>query len=88
VAQLYPQAPGSLFATLYDSEKFGGSIVTRLHTGLNELQGCIKGGNISLLTERLLASEAEFFSIEAYEDEVIYNDLFIPDFTKICQLMS
>jgi hypothetical protein len=34
MAQLYPQALGSLFVASYDSQGYGGGIVTRLHTGL------------------------------------------------------
>jgi hypothetical protein len=33
VAQLYPQALGSIFVASYDSQDCGGSILTRLHTG-------------------------------------------------------
>jgi hypothetical protein len=33
VAQLYPQALGSLFVASYDSQDYGGGILTRLHTG-------------------------------------------------------
>jgi hypothetical protein len=33
VAQLYPQALGSLFVAFYDSQGYGGDILTRLHTG-------------------------------------------------------
>jgi hypothetical protein len=33
VAQLYPQAPGSIFVTFYDSQRYGGGIPTRLHRG-------------------------------------------------------
>jgi hypothetical protein len=33
VAQLYPQAPGSLFVAFYDSQGYGGGILIRLHTG-------------------------------------------------------
>jgi hypothetical protein len=32
VAQLYPQAPGSLFIAFYDSQGDGGGILTCLHT--------------------------------------------------------
>jgi hypothetical protein len=32
VAQLYPQAPGSLFIASYDSQGYGGGIRPRLHT--------------------------------------------------------
>jgi hypothetical protein len=32
VAQLYPQTLGSLFVASYDSQGYGGSIRTRLHT--------------------------------------------------------
>jgi hypothetical protein len=35
VAQLYPQALGSLFVASYDSQGYGGRILTRLHTGSN-----------------------------------------------------
>jgi restriction endonuclease Mrr len=35
VAQLYPQALGSLFVASYDSQGYGGGILTRLHTGKN-----------------------------------------------------
>jgi hypothetical protein len=37
VAQLYPRALDSLFVASYDSQGYGGGILTRLHTGL----GCI-----------------------------------------------
>jgi hypothetical protein len=33
VAQLYPQALGSLFAATYDLKDYGGGILTLLHTG-------------------------------------------------------
>jgi hypothetical protein len=32
VAQLYPQAPGSLYVAVYDSQGYGGGTLTRLHT--------------------------------------------------------
>jgi hypothetical protein len=35
VAQLYPQALGSLYVASYDSQGYGGGIRTRLHTGSN-----------------------------------------------------
>jgi hypothetical protein len=34
VAQLYPQAPGSLFVAFYDWQGYGGGIIARLHTGV------------------------------------------------------
>jgi hypothetical protein len=33
VAQLYPEALGSLFVAFYDSQGYGGGIRPRLHTG-------------------------------------------------------
>jgi hypothetical protein len=33
MAQLYPRALGSLFVASYDSQGYGGGILTRLHTG-------------------------------------------------------
>jgi hypothetical protein len=33
VAQLYPQAPGSIFIAFCVSQGYGGGILTRLHTG-------------------------------------------------------
>jgi hypothetical protein len=33
VAQLYSHALGSLYVASYDSQGFGGGILTRLHTG-------------------------------------------------------
>jgi hypothetical protein len=33
VAQLYPQAPGSLFVAFYVSQGYGGDILTHLRTG-------------------------------------------------------
>jgi hypothetical protein len=33
VTQLYPRALGSLFVATYDSQGYGGGILTRLHTG-------------------------------------------------------
>jgi hypothetical protein len=38
VAQLYPQALGSLFVTSYDSQGYGGGIRPRLHIGLTLLR--------------------------------------------------
>jgi hypothetical protein len=37
VAQLYPRALGSLFVASYDSQGYGGGILTLLHTGQNWL---------------------------------------------------
>jgi hypothetical protein len=34
MAQLYPQALGSLFVASYDSEGYGGDVPPRLHTGI------------------------------------------------------
>jgi hypothetical protein len=34
VAQLYPQARGSLFVAFYDSQGYGGGILTHLHKGI------------------------------------------------------
>jgi hypothetical protein len=36
VAQLYPQALGSLFVASYDSQGYGGGIRPRLHTGVKQ----------------------------------------------------
>jgi hypothetical protein len=36
VAQLYLQAPGSLFVTFYDSQGCGADILKRLHTGFKK----------------------------------------------------
>jgi hypothetical protein len=33
VTQLYPRVLGSLFVASYDSQGYGGGILTRLHTG-------------------------------------------------------
>jgi hypothetical protein len=38
VTQLYPQAPGSIFIAFYDSQGYGGGILTRLHPGFINLQ--------------------------------------------------
>jgi hypothetical protein len=35
LAQLYPQALGSLFVSSYDSQGCGGGILTHLHTGFD-----------------------------------------------------
>jgi hypothetical protein len=40
VAQLYPPEPGSLFVAFYDSQGYGGGILTRLHTG--HIKGVLK----------------------------------------------
>jgi hypothetical protein len=37
VAQLYPQALGSLFVASYDSQGYGGGIRIRLHAGLHHV---------------------------------------------------
>jgi hypothetical protein len=34
VAQLYPQAPDSLFIAFYDWQGYGGGILIRLHEGI------------------------------------------------------
>jgi hypothetical protein len=36
VAQFYPWARGSLFAASYDSQGYGGGILTLLHTGYKD----------------------------------------------------
>jgi hypothetical protein len=36
VAQLYLQAPGSLFVASYDSQGYGGGVRTRLHMGFSD----------------------------------------------------
>jgi hypothetical protein len=46
VAQLYPQAPGSLFVASYDSQGYGGGIRSRLHTGSNS--SCVRSSLYSL----------------------------------------
>jgi hypothetical protein len=38
LAQLYPQALGSLFVTSYGSQDYGGGIRTRLHAGMTQLK--------------------------------------------------
>jgi hypothetical protein len=35
VAQLHPQAPGSIFVTFYDSQGHSGGILTYHHTGIS-----------------------------------------------------
>jgi hypothetical protein len=42
VAQLYPQAPVSLFVAFYVSQSYGGGILTGLHTEISEesIYGC------------------------------------------------
>jgi hypothetical protein len=34
VAQIYPRTPGSLYVASYDSQRYSGDTLTRLHTGL------------------------------------------------------
>jgi hypothetical protein len=41
VAQLYSQALGSLSVAIYDSQGYGGGIITRLHTGTVLLYNCL-----------------------------------------------
>jgi hypothetical protein len=41
VGQLYSQALGSIFVASYDSQGYGGGILTRLHTGLLKLNECL-----------------------------------------------
>jgi hypothetical protein len=57
VAQLYLQAPGSLFVTFYDSQGYGTGILTSLHTELNNTAGTIirraDKRNVITLTFRL-----------------------------------
>jgi hypothetical protein len=44
VAQLYPQAPDSIFVAFYDSHGYVGGILTRLHMGSNDPSGSVKVG--------------------------------------------
>jgi hypothetical protein len=37
VAQLYPQAMGSLFIAFYNSQGYGGDILPLLHTGCEDV---------------------------------------------------
>jgi hypothetical protein len=57
VAQIYPRALGSLSVTSYDSQGYGGGILTRLHTGLAvyfllhniyKFSSCLTGSTIHL----------------------------------------
>jgi hypothetical protein len=53
VAQLYPRALGSIFVASYDSQGYGGGILTRLHTGyvwILECHVCIHVLIIYILT--------------------------------------
>jgi hypothetical protein len=57
LAQLHPQAPGSLFVAFYDSQDYGGSILTRLHAGpalyqFHIIDHLILGQNASELRSR------------------------------------
>jgi hypothetical protein len=36
VAQLYSQVPGSLLIPFYESQGYGGGVLTHLHKGYNE----------------------------------------------------
>jgi hypothetical protein len=47
VAQLYPQALGSLSVASYDSQGYDGDIRPRLHTGLSHLSGKLSCSNAS-----------------------------------------
>jgi hypothetical protein len=45
VAQLYPEAPGTLSVAVYDLKGYGGGILTHLLTGesdINEVSFCFK----------------------------------------------
>jgi hypothetical protein len=44
VTKIYPRALGSLFVASFDSQGYGGGILTRLHTGQSPSQG--KGHNV------------------------------------------
>jgi hypothetical protein len=56
VAQLYPQVLGFLFVASYDSQGYGGSILTRLYTGLSKTR-CVsatKPNRLLLFRERII----------------------------------
>jgi hypothetical protein len=52
MAQLYPQAPGSIFVAFYDSQGYGGGILTCLHTGFGEEIGERIRKDIHSLTQK------------------------------------
>jgi hypothetical protein len=51
VAQLYPQAPGSLWIAFYDSQGCGGDILTRLHMGTDKHSGSQINSEFSVLIQ-------------------------------------
>jgi hypothetical protein len=67
VAQLYPQAPGSLFIAFYDLQGYGGGILTHLHMGLQNVHedpliGLLCQPRVIMVMEKLtdwLAGETE-----------------------------
>jgi hypothetical protein len=75
VAQLYPQALGSLFVAFYDSQGYGGGILTRLPphgyyimSGLLILTGAYRR-NDSMQLKRILSVEVDIknlFSLHAH----------------------
>jgi hypothetical protein len=50
VAQLYPRALGSLFVASYDSQGYGGGIITRLHTASQSQSYIMTDGQLASLS--------------------------------------
>jgi hypothetical protein len=59
VAQLYPQAPGYLYVSLYDSQGYGGGILTRLHTRIINLQ---ENENVNTESDKWFIMESAWVS--------------------------
>jgi hypothetical protein len=77
VAKLYPRALGSLFVASYDSQGYGGGILTLLHTGhweamsinsykMNCDQSKSKGGNRKICSKYCDEIYAEWSMIETH----------------------
>jgi hypothetical protein len=78
VAQLYPQALGSLFVASYDSQGYGGDIRNRLHAG-SRIGICAMNRTPSPRPEAYSATSASFkYSLQIYFYSIFYPKAGVP----------
>jgi hypothetical protein len=84
VARLYPQAPGSLFITSYDSQGYGESIWPRLHTGFHSVFSArplyrlpVTMGNVCCLFDIMEASFANrWLAVDSRISSLLWERVF------------
>jgi hypothetical protein len=67
VAQVYPQALGSLFVASSDSQGYGGGIQTHFHTGITQLYLLLVGVKVKVKVTLQLAVYHQSVGIKPLE---------------------